>query len=226
MYNKLVTKVNNIDTSGFVLKTKYDTDKSELENKIPDTSDLVKKTDYHTKITEIKHEIPDICNLATKAALTIVQNKIPEISNLAAKSGLTTVDNKIPNVSSLVKKTDYNTGVAQIDTKLSNLDGKITKTKTKLEDALKDLILYSLVNSMFDGSGYPAYLIFHPVYKYFKTITNTDYILSWKYKGLSAESIKPPATSDNSLTPTLSYYDYSSKIYWKLFKTTENYIYS
>ena len=27
-YNKLVTKVNNIDTTGFVLKTKYDTDKS------------------------------------------------------------------------------------------------------------------------------------------------------------------------------------------------------
>ena len=41
--NKLVTKVNNIDTSGFVLKTKYDTDKSELENKIPDTSDTLLK---------------------------------------------------------------------------------------------------------------------------------------------------------------------------------------
>ena len=44
-YNKLVTKVDNIDTSGFVLKTKYDADKSELENKIPDTIGLVKKTD-------------------------------------------------------------------------------------------------------------------------------------------------------------------------------------
>ena len=42
-YNKLVTKVDNIDTSGFVLKTKYDTDKSELENKILDTTGLVKK---------------------------------------------------------------------------------------------------------------------------------------------------------------------------------------
>ena len=37
VYNKLVAKVNNIDTSRFVLKTKYDTDKPELENKIPDT---------------------------------------------------------------------------------------------------------------------------------------------------------------------------------------------
>ena len=31
MYDKIVTKVNNIDISGFVLKTKYDTDKSNLE---------------------------------------------------------------------------------------------------------------------------------------------------------------------------------------------------
>ena len=48
VYNQLVAKVNNIDTGGFVLKTKYDTDKSELEKKIPDTSGLVKKTDYNT----------------------------------------------------------------------------------------------------------------------------------------------------------------------------------
>ena len=36
-YDKLVAKVNNIDISRFVLKTKYDTDKSDLENKIPDS---------------------------------------------------------------------------------------------------------------------------------------------------------------------------------------------
>ena len=49
----LVAKIDKIDTSGFVLKTKYDTDKSELENKIPDTSP-VKKTVYDAKITEKK----------------------------------------------------------------------------------------------------------------------------------------------------------------------------
>ena len=43
VYDKLVAKVNGIDTSAFVLKTKYDTNKSEIENKIPDTSGLVKK---------------------------------------------------------------------------------------------------------------------------------------------------------------------------------------
>ena len=53
VYDKLVAKVNSIDTSAFVLKTKYDIDKPELEKKIPDTSGLVKKTDYNAKIIEI-----------------------------------------------------------------------------------------------------------------------------------------------------------------------------
>ena len=35
-YGKLVAQVNNIDTSGFGLKTKYDADKSDLEKKISD----------------------------------------------------------------------------------------------------------------------------------------------------------------------------------------------
>ena len=43
VYDKLVAKVNSIDTSGFLLKTEYDTYKTELENKILDTRDLVKK---------------------------------------------------------------------------------------------------------------------------------------------------------------------------------------
>ena len=50
MYDNLVTKVNNIETTGCLLKTKYDTDKSDLEKKIndaekkiSDTNSLVKK---------------------------------------------------------------------------------------------------------------------------------------------------------------------------------------
>ena len=44
VYDTSVAKADNINTRGFVLKTKYDADKSEIENKIPDTSGLVKKT--------------------------------------------------------------------------------------------------------------------------------------------------------------------------------------
>ena len=43
VYDKLVFRVNNIDTSEFLLKTKYDADKTELKRKIPDVSNLVKK---------------------------------------------------------------------------------------------------------------------------------------------------------------------------------------
>ena len=43
VHDKLVTKGNNIDTSGFVLKTKYNTDNTELEKKIPNVTNFVKK---------------------------------------------------------------------------------------------------------------------------------------------------------------------------------------
>ena len=80
VHEKLVAKVNNIDTSEFVLKTKYQTDKTKLEKRI-DVTDFVKKT----KLTELGKEIPDISSLATKAALTAVKNKIASVSSLVKK---------------------------------------------------------------------------------------------------------------------------------------------
>ena len=68
--------------------TYYDTDKSELENKMPDTSGLVKKTNYDAKIADIEGKIPDVSNLATKTALTTVENKIPSVSSLVKKNRL------------------------------------------------------------------------------------------------------------------------------------------
>ena len=75
VYDKLVAKVNNIDTRDFLLKTKYETDKTELEKKIPDASNLVKKT----KLSKLENKIPDVSSLATKTALTAVENKIPSV---------------------------------------------------------------------------------------------------------------------------------------------------
>ena len=48
-----------------MLKTKYQTDKTELEkiawtaveNKLPGVSNVVKKWDYHTKVTEIENKL-------------------------------------------------------------------------------------------------------------------------------------------------------------------------
>ena len=98
VFEKLVAKVNRIDTTRFVLKTNYDTYKSEIEKKIADTRDLVKKTEYNTKITEIEGKIPNTSSLTTKTALPAVENKIPDVS-------------------SLVKKTDYDTKILEIEKK-------------------------------------------------------------------------------------------------------------
>ena len=50
VYDKLVAKVNNIYNTDLVLKTKYDTDKSELEKKILYVTEFVKEA----KLTELK----------------------------------------------------------------------------------------------------------------------------------------------------------------------------
>ena len=44
VYNTLAARVNNIDTSKFVFKAKYQTEKAQLEKKIPDITDFGKKT--------------------------------------------------------------------------------------------------------------------------------------------------------------------------------------
>ena len=241
VYNKLVAKVDNIDTSDFLFKTKYNTDKTELENKIPDTSGLVKKTNYNTKITELENKIPDISKLATKTALTAIENKIPSVSNLVKKTDyntkVTEIENKLNNhnydkyidTSELNKLAApvFNARLAQanlitkadFDAKLSNLNRKITRNKSKhllVENELSKLKTfgsgYFTRNSHFEEGGTQNYLAFQPMYRYFKMITNTNYISSWKPKGLSAESIKPPTTCDNSFTPASSYYGTKTRV--------------
>ena len=79
----MVAKVNNIDTSDFVLKAKYQTDKTELEKKTPDVSNLVKKAN----LPELENKIPDVSSLATKSrVLTEKLLKINKKTCLLKKS--------------------------------------------------------------------------------------------------------------------------------------------
>ena len=104
-YNKLFTKVDSIDNTNFVKKTKYEKDGSDFDNKInkidkkiPDVISLVKKTDFNTKVTEIEDKIPSIIVLATNSELTAVENKIPDGSSLVKK----TSDTKISEIKLMI----------------------------------------------------------------------------------------------------------------------------
>ena len=99
---------------------------------------------------------------------------------------------------------------------MSSLNKKVTSNKTKhllVENELNKLKTfdssYFIDKSQFEEDGTQNYLVFQLIIRYFKVnaTTKTDYVSPWKYKGLSAESIKPPTTSDDSLTPALNYYD-------------------
>ena len=182
MYDKLVAKVDNIGTSEFALRAKYQKDKTELENKIPNASNLVKKTDYNTKITEIEGKAPDIsnCNLATKTALTAVENKIPDVTNLATKNALTTaenkipgannfatktaltiLENKIPDVSSLIKNQIIRLELLRLILRYQALMVNLLKIKQEmviLKKLIKKLTFFLSASMFFDGSdGFQAY---------------------------------------------------------------------
>ena len=90
-YDKLVAKVNGIDNTNFVSRTKYEKDGPDFEEKIDKidknvaVANLVKKSDFNTKVTKIEGKILDINSLSTKSALTVVENKIPAVSSLIKK---------------------------------------------------------------------------------------------------------------------------------------------
>ena len=92
---------------------------------------------------------------------------------------------------------------------MSSLNRKITQNKTKhllVENELNKLKTfdssYFIGKSHFEEDGRQKYLVFQPINKYFKLNINTFYILSWQSKGLSTETIDPPATN---LPPLIDY---------------------
>ena len=186
MYDKLAAKVNNIDTSDFVLKSRYQTDNTDLEKKIPDLTDFVKRT----KLTELENKIQDVSSLATRTAFIAVENKIPSVSSLVKKTDYDTkvveIEKKLadhnhnkyittPDFNTLMASSVFNARLARtnlitkadFDAKLSNLNRKATANKTKnllVENELKKLksfdLSYFIGKSHFEEDGTQNYLIF------------------------------------------------------------------
>ena len=158
VYNTLKNKVDTIDTSKSVSRTKFTTDTNSLddkidkvEKKIPDISGLATKSSATRLITEqedytdkVKKKIPDISGLASKTELTAVENKIPDVSGLATTSALTAVENKIPDITNLITKTDFNTKLKSVSDRVTNnkskdilLDNELKKLQTRVDSSEK-----------------------------------------------------------------------------------------
>ena len=63
--------------------------------------------------------------------------------------------------------------------------------------------------SHFEEDGTQNYLVFQPMYRYFKRIAGVasgSYIYFWKYKGLPDKGLDPITASNYKITPELSFY--------------------
>ena len=92
------------------------------------------------------------------------------------------------------------------------LPGKLLKIKHHLlvQNELNKLKTYDLSyftgKNYFEEDGMQNYLVFQPLFRYCKlNVKNAAAISSWKSKGLSAETIEPPSTSN--IGPILDFYD-------------------
>ena len=115
----------------------------------------------------------------------------------------------------LIPKTDF-------DAKLSSLKRKVTANKTKhllVENELKKLETfdssYFIGKSHFQEDGTQKYLVFQPMYRYFKRIGgvgNGNYIYYWQSKRLSDEKINSIAASGSGVVPFLDYYGTKTRV--------------
>ena len=114
------------------------------------------------------------------------------------------------DIANFVKKTDF-------DEKLKNLNKKISSNKTKhvvAENELKRLQTFDsslfISQSYFNNDGAQVYLILQSLYYTLKRLGDTEKVLSWKSEGLSAEKLTTPSTTDNSLSPSIKWYENSN----------------
>ena len=123
------------------------------------------------------------------------------MSNFVTKTALTNLSNTVPDISTLIRKSDYDTKIAEMESKyVSNtgFDWKLAQANVitkrnfdakiiELENNIKKLQTFD--SSYFRGKNYfqedgtQNYLVFQPIIRYFRIIANTKYISSWKSKG-------------------------------------------
>ena len=157
MYDELGKKLNNIDTSRFVLKTNLYADKSDLkkeikdaEKKFPILADLLKRTDYNFEISEIENKITDVSSLIKK---TDYNSKVSDIEskyitkNDCNKSTKVIVTNVIKSKNLLISEF---ISKADLDKQFERL---ATKDELKAEED-KIIKLQAFDSSYFGGKNF------------------------------------------------------------------------
>ena len=197
---------------------------------------MVKKTNFNDKVTEIEGKIPSITGLATNSALTVVENKIPDVSSLVKKTDDNTkildIEKKIidHNHGKYITTPEFNTLTADVfnarirlanlitkrdlDTELKKNSDRVTSNKSKhllVENELKKLqktdAAYFRGKSHFEEDDTQNYLVFQPIYRYFRRIIGVgsgNYIYFWKSIGFSDERFDSVTASNYKITPELS----------------------
>ena len=158
----LKSKVDGIDVSKYVGRTKYETDGKAIydkidavEKKIPVLTDFVTTASFNheknllatkTALTTVENKIPDVITLATKTSLSSLLSVSTVNSQVTELEGeVTAADNKF---SGFVKKTDYGAEItkikndyatnASLDSKLNDLKPQdITDEVKKVDDKTK-----------------------------------------------------------------------------------------
>ena len=169
-----------------VKKTDFNTKVTEIEGKIPNVGGFLLTSVFNFKITEVENKIRNIKNLASKTEVTAVENKISSISNLVLETNYAAEITKIkndyvtnaaldPRHEDLVQKTIFESELKNIDDKARANSLKVLSYEHNLkqrEDTTNDLekdASYFRGKNYFDGSdGTQNYLVFQPMYKYFK----------------------------------------------------------
>ena len=196
MIQQILLKKNKYEKDGSDFEDKT----NKIDKKIPDVTSLVKKADFNAKVTEIESKIPSISGLATSSALTAAENKIPDVSSLVKKTDYNTkiseIENNVydHNHDKCITTPEFNTMAEDVfkarlaeqtdlimkpdfDFRLKEISDRVTKYKTKhllVENQLKKLqkfdAAYFRGKSHFEEDGTQNYLVFQPLYKYFKSI--------------------------------------------------------
>ena len=105
---------------------------------------------------------------------------------------------------------------------MKKISDRITSNKSKhfqIENELKKLqkfdAAYFRGKSHFEEDGTKNYLVFKPMYRYFRRIAGAesgDYIYFWKSKGLSDERLDSITASNYKITPELRFYGTKTRV--------------